>query len=132
MNLLFDSIVLFNQIINWKAVHYHTVKDAPADKISRRKLLFENAGIILFLNKRDLYEKKFPISPLKDHFSEFDDASGDPMQGAFFIKQKFLLCNKTKRDIFCHFTCAIDNECMRLVIDNVKETIFSLMINFIV
>lgn len=51
-NKLMDSLVVFESLVN--------------------NPLFQNTRIILFLNKRDLFEKKIKKISIKDHFPEYD------------------------------------------------------------
>jgi len=69
-------------------------------------------AIILFLNKKDVFEQKIKKVPIKKWYKEYK--GGDDFdQGVAFFKQMFLsrVSDDKKRDeIFTHVTCAVDPE----------------------
>jgi len=88
---------------------------------------FENATIILFLNKNDLFEDKIERVNLSDTFSEY---SGDDYQSASdFIKNLFISkainSKHTPESIHAHTTCAIDTNAMEVVFNSVSQEIFN-------
>jgi len=88
---------------------------------------FENATIILFLNKNDLFEDKIERVNLSDTFSEY---KGDDYQGALdFIKNLFLkeaqVSKHLPESIHIHHTCAIDTNAMEVVFNSVSQEIFN-------
>ncbi|KAI8901307.1 G-protein alpha subunit-domain-containing protein, partial [Globomyces pollinis-pini] len=80
MNRMVDAIHLFDEIVNHK--------------------LLKSVSISLFLNKKDLFEKKVKKVPISQFFPDYQ---GEPenvkMVGKFF-EEKFLKCNtsETKKD----------------------------------
>jgi len=95
--------------------------------------LFGGEATLLFLNKYDLFKEQIDND---ERFSEFKvafpDYKGeqDCQPAAEYIKSEFL--EKSTRvdpkDIFTHFTCAIDSEQMSVVWNALKENIFRLRI----
>lgn len=84
---------------------------------------FAESSIILFLNKRDLFEDKLQKSPLKDRFPEYQPLD-EPASALAFVKDKFLSLVKNKeRSIFVHHTTATDSDMMSNVLDAVKQTL---------
>lgn len=85
---------------------------------------FLTTSIILFLNKKDLFEQKISRSPLTICFPEytgpntFEDASQ-------YIRMKFENLNKRKdqKEIYTHFTCATDTNNIQFVFDAVTDVI---------
>merc|ERR1719454_1542669 len=87
-NRMEEALSLFDQICNSK--------------------WFKETAVILFLNKKDLFEMKLKKASLSKYFPDFegDDLSFD--DGAAFFKQKFIAKNKREKAIFSHATCATD------------------------
>lgn len=107
------------------------------DKINRMKEsleLFESicnnkwfldTSIILFLNKRDIFEEKLKRSPLTIAFPEY---RGSQCYGeaSAYIRHKFESLNRQKaygKEIYTHFTCATSNDNMEFVFDAVTDVI---------
>ena len=68
---------------------------------------FEKSSVILFLNKKDLFEEKIQHSHLVDYFPEFDGPPRDPLAGREFILKMFVELNPDpEKIIYSHFTCA--------------------------
>lgn len=85
---------------------------------------FQSTSIILFLNKRDLFEQKILVSPLKATFPEYAGPDQfDP--AAEFIRDKFLALDAANQEprIFPHYTCATDTNQVRVVFEAIKETL---------
>ncbi|CAK8673185.1 unnamed protein product [Clavelina lepadiformis] len=72
--------------------------------------LFSTATMILFLNKKDIFQHKVENSPLTICFPDYT-GENNYAEASACIKTKFedLNMNDTK-DIFTHFTCATDTE----------------------
>lgn len=104
MNRMVESMKLFDSICNSK--------------------WFISTSIILFLNKKDLFEEKITRSPLTICFPEYtgpntyEDAS-------MYIRMKFENLNKRKdqKEIYTHFTCATDTVNIQFVFDAVTDVI---------
>lgn len=104
MNRMIESMKLFDSICNSK--------------------WFVSTSIILFLNKKDLFEEKIVRSPLAICFPEYtgpntyEDAS-------MYIRIKFENLNKRKdqKEIYTHFTCATDTTNIQFVFDAVTDVI---------
>ncbi|XP_066526477.1 guanine nucleotide-binding protein G(t) subunit alpha-2-like [Hoplias malabaricus] len=91
VNRMHESLHLFNSICNHK--------------------FFSSTSIILFLNKKDLFQEKISKVPLSACFpsysgsNTYDDATN-------YIKQQFedLNVNKGGKPIYSHLTCAVDTK----------------------
>uniref|UniRef100_A0A1I8JRC1 Guanine nucleotide-binding protein G(I) subunit alpha n=1 Tax=Macrostomum lignano TaxID=282301 RepID=A0A1I8JRC1_9PLAT len=71
---------------------------------------FTETSIILFLNKKDLFEEKIKKSPLQICFPEY---SGKQIyeEAAAYIQAQFEAKNKSpNKEIYCHQTCATDTK----------------------
>ena len=105
MNRLGEALNLFEQICNSK--------------------WFKQTAMILFLNKKDLFEEKLGTQPLRTFMAEY--TGPDELQpAAEFIKQQFLARNSKKnpeRPIYTHVTCATDTNNIKFVFDAVVNII---------
>ncbi|KAF8372883.1 hypothetical protein PRIPAC_79312 [Pristionchus pacificus] len=104
MNRMIESMRLFDSICNNK--------------------WFTETSIILFLNKKDLFEDKIKRSPLNIAFPEYPGANTYE-EAAAYIQTQFEGLNKRKggATIYSHFTCATDTNNIRFVFDAVTDII---------
>ncbi|XP_023210029.1 guanine nucleotide-binding protein G(i) subunit alpha-like isoform X2 [Centruroides sculpturatus] len=104
MNRMSESLKLFDSICNNK--------------------WFVNTSIILFLNKKDLFEEKITKSPLTICFPEYTGRNTYE-EAAAYIQMKFESQNKRKdtKEIYTHFTCATDTNNIQFVFDAVTDVI---------
>ncbi|XP_038061257.1 guanine nucleotide-binding protein G(i) subunit alpha [Patiria miniata] len=104
MNRMHESMKLFDSICNNK--------------------WFTETSIILFLNKKDLFEEKITKSPLTICFPEYT-GSNTYEEAAAYIQMQFEDLNKRKdqKEIYTHFTCATDTNNIQFVFDAVTDVI---------
>jgi GTPase SAR1 family protein len=104
VNRMMESIILFEQTCQTK--------------------WFENAAMILFLNKRDLFEEKITKKDMKICFSDYQGGSnaGNALQ---FIQHKFEQSNKTPKLIYTHVTTATETENVRFVFNAITDMIIT-------
>lgn len=104
MNRMIESMKLFDSICNNK--------------------WFVETSIILFLNKKDLFEEKITKSPLTICFPEYQ-GNNTYEESANYIRMKFENLNKRKdqKEIYTHFTCATDTNNIQFVFDAVTDVI---------
>lgn len=104
-NRMMESINLFGQICNSK--------------------WFAATSMILFLNKRDIFEEKISSTPLTVAFPEYD-GSDDAQAAAGWIAERFQEQNKNRaKQIYAHVTCATDTGNVRFVFNAVKDIILN-------
>jgi hypothetical protein len=102
-------------------------------------IFFLESAMILFLNKRDLFEEKIKTKHIRDtpSFSDFAGKDGDYDAGVQYFVDKFLSKNKSgaDRQIYYHVTCATDtknvhvvfNSCKDIVLrQNIKNSVFNM------
>eukprot|EP00286_Rhodomonas_abbreviata_P026130 CAMPEP_0181297182 /NCGR_PEP_ID=MMETSP1101-20121128/5099_1 /TAXON_ID=46948 /ORGANISM="Rhodomonas abbreviata, Strain Caron Lab Isolate" /LENGTH=351 /DNA_ID=CAMNT_0023402093 /DNA_START=60 /DNA_END=1115 /DNA_ORIENTATION=- len=102
-------------------------------------IFFLESSMILYLNKRDLFEEKIKKVNIRDYecFSDFSGKDGDYDDGVAYFVDKFLSKNKSgaERQIYYHVTCATDtgnvrtvfNACKEIVLrQNIKNSVFNM------
>jgi len=81
--------------------------------------------MILFLNKRDLFEEKIPKVPLQVCFPDYTGHT-EVEPALTFIRNKFLQENLvTNKAIYTHITTATDTENIRNVFSAVRDGIIN-------
>jgi GTPase SAR1 family protein len=104
-NRMQESMSLFDQICNMQ--------------------WFMHTSLILFLNKKDLFEKKIKTTNITTAFSDYKGAQ-EYEPAVQFIQAKYLEINKNpERKVAPHVTCATDTENIRVVFQAVKATILN-------
>ena len=83
---------------------------------------FLKACMLLFLNKRDVFDEKIQYSPLTNAFEEYS-GSKEKDEAAAFVSQQFALQNHVDREIYRHYTCAKDAQNISVVFDAVTDVI---------
>jgi GTPase SAR1 family protein len=90
---------------------------------------FQSSSMILFLNKRDLFEDKIKIVGIADQpsFADFPCQLGDPKyydMGVNYFLTKFLAVNENEeRIVYHHVTCATDSQNVQVVFNACKDII---------
>eukprot|EP00296_Roombia_truncata_P000192 JP435857.1.p1 GENE.JP435857.1~~JP435857.1.p1 ORF type:complete len:357 (-),score=105.52 JP435857.1:93-1163(-) len=102
-NRMKESLLLFDEICNSR--------------------WFEKTSMILFLNKKDLFEEKISRVDLKVCFPDYTGGL-DYKKGLMFIKNEFVKLNKSDtKQVYPHETCATDTSNVRFVFNAVKDII---------
>lgn len=85
---------------------------------------FVETAIVLFLNKTDVFAKKIQQTPLKVCFSEYEGPNTND-DTIVFIREKFEdICKKQgKKEMYTHFTCAVETKNIQCVFDVVADII---------
>lgn len=105
VNRMDEALALFEEIVN--------------------KDIFKETPVILFLNKMDLFQIKFPRAPLSVCFDDWnDDWNNDVEKAQEFILEKF--AEKVKdpsKVIYPHFTTATNSDNVKSVFLSVRQHI---------
>jgi GTPase SAR1 family protein len=105
VNRMHESLKLFKDICNAK--------------------WFNDTTIILFLNKKDLFQKKIETVPLKVCFEDYTGGQSYE-ETTKFIEDKFLSQNEnSEKLIYVHYTCATDTNNIQVVFKAVQDSILS-------
>jgi hypothetical protein len=86
---------------------------------------FNKSSIILFLNKKDLFEDKIKTSNIIDYFPDYTGEPNNYEDGVNFFLEKFLSRNYSSaiHQIYYHITCATDTRNIHVVFNACKEMI---------
>merc|ERR1711991_271164 len=84
---------------------------------------FEESIILLFLNKKDLFEKKIKKVPITTFFKNFKGNCHDVDGAIEHIKHTFLKASNRGDEIYTHVTNATDSNNINVVFNAVKDTI---------
>jgi GTPase SAR1 family protein len=91
--------------------------------------VFQSSNMILFLNKKDLFQEKIQKVHIGDQeaFTDFDTPFGSDNyydNGVKYFLQKFLAKNKNAdRMVYSHVTCATDSQNVEIVFNSCKDII---------
>jgi len=93
---------------------------------------FQDTAIILFLNKKDIFEKKIQKVPLTVCFPNYRGDSSY-QEALRYIEDQFLAQNENgKKLIYVHHTCATDTENVTVVFKAVQDIILSKLMEKVV
>ena len=92
---------------------------------------FPAAQILLFLNKKDVFEEKIIYSPVTQCFRDYNGGTSIE-KASEYIKTQFQAQNRSGRELYCHYTNAKDatvvNVVFKVMVDNIitgnKEALF--------
>lgn len=102
-NRMHESLLLFKNICN--------------------SIWFENTPIIIFLNKRDIFQEKIKKVNLQVCFPEYTGEL-EYEKASQFINQRFQGMNENpKKLLYTHFTCATDTDNITVVFKAVKDIV---------
>ncbi|KTF91916.1 hypothetical protein cypCar_00031525, partial [Cyprinus carpio] len=91
---------------------------------------FTNTSIILFLNKKDIFEDKIKKSPLSICFPEYT-GSDTFMEAVGYIQSQYESKNKSvDKEVYSHITCATDTDNIQFVFDAVTDVIIANNLRF--
>nr|XP_056717163.1 guanine nucleotide-binding protein G(t) subunit alpha-1 [Euleptes europaea] len=85
---------------------------------------FATTSIVLFLNKKDVFQEKIKKAHLSICFPDYDGPNTHEDAGAY-IKSQFLELNTRwdVKEIYSHMTCATDTQNVKFVFDAVTDII---------
>ena len=91
---------------------------------------FAKSAMLLFLNKKDVFDEKMKHSPLTQCFPEHTEGSYDTNAAAHYISEVFVRANKLDREVYRHFTCAKDSQNISVVFHVCIDTIIQNNLKF--
>ena len=85
---------------------------------------FKKKPIILFLNKIDLFREKLAVSPITQHFPDYNGRNDDEETAIKFFSDRFRNINRTAgREIYIHRTNATDTTLLKATMASVQDMI---------
>jgi GTPase SAR1 family protein len=105
-NRMTEALALFEDIVNNK--------------------YFADSSVILFLNKKDLFEEKLKRIGVKScpEWQDYEGAEGSYAEGCEYFETKFREKSKDpNKKVYAHVTCATDSKNVQVVFETCKETI---------
>jgi len=103
MNRMMEALDLFKQICNSR--------------------WFKKTVMILFLNKKDLFKEKIKKTPITVCFPDYKGPQ-EEHDSRNHIKEQFENQNEREnKDLYVHFTCAIEKKNVEKVFDDVKKSV---------
>lgn len=87
---------------------------------------FANTSLILFLNKKDLFEQKLRENPITVCFPDYTGPNTF-QDTTTFIRDKFVRLNRhpERKTVYTHVTCATDTDNIQFVFDSVVDIIIA-------
>ncbi|XP_054164965.1 guanine nucleotide-binding protein subunit alpha-14-like [Oppia nitens] len=130
------SIIFLAALNEYDQTLYECQQNCVQNRMEESQKLFQviitceyffKSSVILFLNKKDLFEEKIQYSHLVDYFPEYDGPVKNAQTAGEFILNEYNNLNQfADKEIYSHFTCATDTENIRLVFNAVKHTILQI------
>lgn len=108
----------------WEDEHSHRIIESATlfEQICNSQW-FSDTVVILFLNKKDLFDLKIRVFPFGEHFPDY---KGDPHDGEaalYHLQQLFESKNhNATRPIYTHITCATDRKNVEHVFNAIKDS----------
>ena len=86
---------------------------------------FKHTSILLFFNKKDLFQKKLEKNPISVFFTDYKGEPQNFEQSVDHITKSFLklIREGDPNRVFVHVTCATDTNNVKTVFEDVKNTI---------
>ena len=83
---------------------------------------FLNASLLLFLNKKDVFDEKIVYTPLTQCFAEYT-GTDDKCEASKYVMEQFANQNQCNRGLYEHYTCAKNTQNINIVFEVVVDTI---------
>jgi len=128
------------------------LKESKTIEVVEETLLFQSVSIVLFLNKEDLFDEKFnkhsSAIAMRKCFPDYIETHS-PQLAKEFVAKKFIECcypeenknddssssplstclpsraNKSNRDVYYHFTYALDRSRVGHLVESIKQKILN-------
>ncbi|GAA5972024.1 hypothetical protein JCM11641_002461 [Rhodosporidiobolus odoratus] len=91
---------------------------------------FTKTSMVLFLNKVDIFKERILLSSIKAHFPDYVGDDTNIHAAKEFFKGRFTRLNRsTSKEIYCHYTTAIDTDLVKVVMTSVYDIILNRNLN---
>ena len=127
----FDSVRLVIFVTSLSEYDQFLEEDASVNRMHESLKLFDSicnikwfitASMLLFLNKKDVFDEKILYSPLTQCFEEYTGAE-DKYEAANYIFEQFSKQNKSRESLYLHYICAKDSSNVHIMFDVVCDIV---------
>ncbi|GAA5901982.1 hypothetical protein JCM8208_006654 [Rhodotorula glutinis] len=111
------------------------VEDRDSNQMQEALMLFDSicnsqwfvkTSTILFLNKLDVFQERIRHSPIRAHFPDYAGKPESVVEGQEYFKRRFVSLNRSSRkEIYTHYTTAIDTSLVKVVMTSVYDIILN-------
>jgi len=129
----FDTVTAVIFCIALSEYDLKLVEDNATNRMHESLKIFEEVAnkwfsttcIIIFLNKSDLFQQKFPRVPLTVCFPEYTGPN-EFEPASDYVREKLIMIDKHDHTrLYAHITCATDTQAFRLVFEAIRETLIN-------
>lgn len=130
----FEDVTAIIYCVSLSAYDLTLQEDETTNRMEESLKLFESiinnrwfieTSVILFLNKKDLFEEKITNSPLTICFPDYSGPNTYE-DGCVYIRRQFEAKNlNDEKEIYVHLTCATDTQNINFVFNAVTDTIIA-------
>uniref|UniRef100_A0A0K3CBD4 BY PROTMAP: gi/647396942/emb/CDR39671.1/ RHTO0S04e07668g1_1 [Rhodosporidium toruloides] n=1 Tax=Rhodotorula toruloides TaxID=5286 RepID=A0A0K3CBD4_RHOTO len=91
---------------------------------------FVRTSMILFLNKQDVFKERTSVSPISAFFPDYTGPDLDYHAGQEYFEARFTRLNRSSsKEIYTHFTTAIDTSLVKVVMTSVYDIVLNNNLN---
>ncbi|GAA6028736.1 hypothetical protein JCM8097_007369 [Rhodosporidiobolus ruineniae] len=115
------------------------IEDRDSNQMQEALMLFDSicnsqwftkTSVILFLNKVDVFKERILLSSIRAHFPDYAGEDTDYNAAREFFKSRFMRLNRsTSKEVYCHYTTAIDTSLVKVVMTSVYDIILNRNLN---
>ncbi|BGP25766.1 G protein alpha subunit [Rhodotorula toruloides] len=115
------------------------IEDRDSNQMQEALMLFDSicnsqwfvrTSMILFLNKQDVFKERTSVSPISAFFPDYTGPDLDYHAGQEYFKARFTRLNRSSsKEIYTHFTTAVDTSLVKVVMTSVYDIIFNNNLN---
>ncbi|KAJ8293808.1 Guanine nucleotide-binding protein alpha-2 subunit [Rhodotorula toruloides] len=115
------------------------IEDRDSNQMQEALMLFDSicnsqwfvrTSMILFLNKQDVFKERTSVSPISAFFPDYTGPDLDYHAGQEYFKARFTRLNRSSsKEVYTHFTTAIDTSLVKVVMTSVYDIILNNNLN---
>ncbi|GAA5999644.1 guanine nucleotide-binding protein subunit alpha [Rhodotorula paludigena] len=131
----FESVTAIIFLASLAGYDQVLIEDRDSNQMQEALMLFDsicnsqwfvNTSMILFLNKVDVFRERIFVSHVKAHFPDYIGPELDAQAAQEFFKSRFTRLNRSARkEIYTHYTTAIDTSLVKVVMTSVYDIILN-------
>lgn len=131
----FENVTALLFLASLSGYDQFLVEDRDSNQMQEAFMLFDSicnsqwfvrTSTILFLNKLDLFSERIRVSPIRVHFPDYEGNPDSVVEGQEYFKRRFVSLNRSSRkEIYTHYTTAIDTSLVKVVMTSVYDIILN-------